>query len=279
MVAKGYTQVEGLDYHDTFAPVAKLVTLHCLLAIAAAKSWFLHQLDVHNAFLDLDEKVYMHPPPGYYSKGEKLFCRLHKSLYSLKQASHQWYSKVSHVLTLAGFCQSHADHSLFTKTTGIVFTAILIYVDDILVTGNNLSTITALKDHLATAFKIKDLGNLKYFLGIEIARSPAGFFFNQRKYIMDILSDAGQLGSRPAYFPMEQHLKFNDTNGDLLADPASYRRLVDCLIYLTISRPDITYVVNILSQFMHAPREPHHQAALRLLQYLKSTSGYGLFFL
>ncbi|KAF5457856.1 hypothetical protein F2P56_021933 [Juglans regia] len=220
----------------------------------------------------------MHPPPSYCPQGEKRFCRLHKSLYGLKQASRQWYSKLSHVLTLAGFCQSNANHNLFITTMGTMFTAILIYVDDILVIGNNLPTITTLKNHLATAFKIKDLGNLKYFLGIEITRSLAGIFFNQRKYILDILSDASQLGSRPAYFPMEQHLKLNDIDGALVVDPASYRRLVGRLIYLTISHPDIAYTVNLLSHFMHAPREPHQQTAFRLLQYLKTIPSYGLFF-
>ncbi|XP_058104848.1 uncharacterized mitochondrial protein AtMg00810-like [Magnolia sinica] len=144
------------------------------------------------------------------------------------------------------FYQSNVDHSLFTKTTGTMFTAILIYVDDIFVTGNDLPTITALKNHLGTAF--------------------------------DILSDAGQLGSRPAYFPMERHLKLNDSDGTPLVDPAFYCRLIGHLIFLTISSPDITYTVNLLIQFMHAPHEPHQQAALQLLQYLKTTPGYGLFF-
>ncbi|XP_035551139.1 uncharacterized mitochondrial protein AtMg00810-like [Juglans regia] len=199
-------------------------------------------MDVHNAFLhgDLDEEVYMTPPPG--------------------------------------FIQSQADHSLFTLTTATSITIVLVYVDDILVVSNDLSQVIYFKSVISTHFKTKDLGPLKYFLGLEVARSPSGIFLNQRKYALDILADSGLLGSRPASFPMEQNLKLNDTNGDLLPDPGSYRRLVGRLIYLTITRPNIVFAVNILSQFMHAPRLPHMTAAIRVLRYIKGTSGQGIFF-
>jgi hypothetical protein len=280
LMAKGYTQIEGLDYHDTFAPVAKLATVRCVLAVAAARHWSLHQLDVHNAFLhgDLDEEVYMTLPPGFCKKGENRVCRLNKSLYGLKQASRNWFSKFSSVLIAAGFHQSPADHSLFTKSQGSSFTIVLVYVDDILVAGNNLDSIGKLKDFLAQKFRIKDLGTLKYFLALEVARSPTGIFLNQRKYAMDILNDSGHLGARPATFPMEQNLKLTNEEGTVLSDPSPYRRLVGRLIYLTITRPDIVYSVNILSQFMHQPRQPHYDAAIRVLRYIKSSPGKGIFF-
>uniref|UniRef100_A0A2N9GD76 CCHC-type domain-containing protein n=1 Tax=Fagus sylvatica TaxID=28930 RepID=A0A2N9GD76_FAGSY len=280
LVAKGYTQIEGLDYHETFAPVAKMTTVRCLLAVAATQQWIIHQLDVNNAFLhgDLDEEVYMTPPPGYCPKGETRVCRLRKSLYGLKQASRNWFFKLTTVLLDAGFTQSQADHSLFTLVSTTSITIVLVYVDDILVAGNDLSQIETFKHALSTNFKTKDLGPLKYFLGLEVARSPKGIFLNQRKYALDILNDSGQLGARTASFPMEQNLKLTNQDGTPLSDPSPYRRLVGRLIYLTITRPDIVFAVNILSQFMHAPRLPHMQAATRVLRYIKGSPGQGILF-
>ncbi|BBN70142.1 RmlC-like cupins superfamily protein [Prunus dulcis] len=279
LVAKGYKQLEGIDYHDTFSPTAKMITVRCLLALAAAQDWSLHQLDVNNAFLhgDLHEEIYMSPPPGLQRQGENLVCRLNKSLYGLKQASRQWFAKFSTAIQTAEYVQSKADYSLFTCRNGKSFTALLIYVDDILITSNDLKAISTLKKFLHSRFRIKDLGDLKYFLGIEVSRSKRGISISQRKYTLEILKDGGILGAKPVNFPIEQNIKLSDI-GELLRDPSQYRRLGGCLIYLTITRPDIMYSIHVLSQFMHTPRRPHMEAALRVLRYLKGAPGQGLFF-
>ncbi|KAK3037908.1 hypothetical protein RJ639_031799 [Escallonia herrerae] len=162
--------------------------------------------------------------------------------------------------------------------SGTSFTAILIYVDDILLTGNDLQEIERLKKFLLKRFRIKDLRDLKYFLGIEFSRSKKGIFMFQKKYALDILQDSGLLGVRPDKFPMEQNLKLTPTDGILLSDPTKYRRLVGRLIYLTVTRPDIVYSVRTLSQFMHEPRKPHWNAAIRILKYIKGNPGQGLLF-
>jgi hypothetical protein len=280
LVAKGYTQPEGIDYTKTFAPVAKLITVRCLLTVATVCNWPLHQMDVHNAFLhgDLHEEVYMLPPPGYRRQGEHTVCRLHKSIYGLKQASRSWFCKFSSAIQHIGFFQSKVDYSMFTQTQGKSFTVILLYVDDIIIIGNNDAVIRDLKHFLSTRFKIKDLGPLKYFLGVEIARSKSGISFCQRKHTLDILEDAGLLGAKPEKIPMDANVALMPTGSDPLKDPTCYRRLIGRLIYLTITRPEITYAVNTLSQFMHEPQNYHFDTARRLLHYLKGAPGQALLF-
>ncbi|KAL9455248.1 hypothetical protein AB3S75_010624 [Citrus x aurantiifolia] len=278
LVAKGYNQTEGIDYHATFSPVAKLVTVRALLSLAAVKGWILEQLDVSNAFLqgDLEEEVYMQVPQGFSKQGEHLVYKLNKSIYGLKQASRNWFSKFSSTIQQAGFRQSKADYSLFVKTNAKFSTFVLVYVDDIIVVGNDAAEVSRIKDFLAQKFYIKALGKLKYFLGIEVARSSRGIFLSQRKYALDILKDAGLLAGRVSHFLMEQQLRLSSTDGDPLSNPSSYRRLVGRLIYLTVTRPDIVFAVHVLSRFMHEPRTTHMDAAIRVLRYLKGSLGKGI---
>jgi hypothetical protein len=218
-------------------------------------------------------------PPGFPSKGEtNMVCKLNKSLYGLKQASRQWFAKFSSTILKQGFVQSKSDYSLFTRTQGTTFIALLVYVDDILLASNNIEAVHSLKASLHSEFKLKDLGNLKYFLGLEVARSNKGISLCQRKYSLDILSDSGMLGCKLVSTPMEQNLKLSQSDGGLLDDALLYRRLVGRLLYLTVTRPDISCNVQKLSQFMAKPSSTHLAAAYRVLKYIKGTSGQGLFF-
>lgn len=177
-----------------------------------------------------------------------------------------------------GFVQSQADHSLFVRNSGTTFLALLVYVDDILVATNNAKEAEDLKHFLHTQFALKDLGALKYFLGIEIARSSQGLSLCQRHYAIQLLSEAGYLGCKPRSTPMDANLKLCQEDGDLLSDHLVYRRLIGRLLYLTITRPDLTFAVTKLSQFMSTPRTTHLKAAYSVLQYLNGTIGQGLFF-
>ncbi|KAK3039383.1 hypothetical protein RJ639_027632 [Escallonia herrerae] len=188
-----------------------------------------------------------------------------------------WFAKLSTALRSYGFLQSHADHTLFTYRKGDVFLSVLVYVDDLILAGNNSIACSSFKKYLNDCFKLKDLGPLKYFLGIEAARGPHGLFLSQRKYALDILSESGLSASKPAAFPMERNHGLALDGGPLLSDPGPYRRLIGRLVYLTITRPDICYAVHVLSQFMQSHRSQHWDAALRVLWYLKAAPGQGLF--
>lgn len=152
----------------------------------------------------------------------------------------------------------------------------LIYVDDLAISGNTPEAIQQFKDYLSLCFRMKDLGQLKYFLGIEVARSSAGIYLCQRKYILDIIADTGLLAARPVAFPLEQNHKLALSISPVLDDPTQYRRLVGRLIYLAVTRPDMAYCVHVLAQFMQMPRQDHWQAALRAVRYLKSSPGQGI---
>ncbi|XP_021736577.1 uncharacterized protein LOC110703136 [Chenopodium quinoa] len=205
-----------------------------------------------------------------------MVCRLRKSLYGLKQAPRCWFAKLMTALKRYGFIQSYSDYSLFTYTNGKTQLNVLVYVDDLIISGNDSAAFKVFKAYLSDCFKMKDLGPLKYFLGIKVARSSSGLFLCQRKYTLDIISETGLLGAKPSGFPMEQNHKLAHASGELLKNPEAYCRLVGRLIYLAVTRPDLAYSVHILSQFMHEPRIEHWEAALRVVRYLKGSLGQGI---
>ncbi|GJT78965.1 putative RNA-directed DNA polymerase [Tanacetum coccineum] len=281
LVAKGCGQKEGIDYDEIFSPVVKMSTVRCFINMAVQNSWNISQLDVNNAFLygDLNEDVYMIPPPGFFDKNDTRVCKLVKSLYGLKQAPRQWNKKLVETLSKVGFLQSKNDHSLFTKHKDGMFLALLVYVDDIIITGNNNDEITKFKTYLNQKFKIKDLGELKFFLGIEVVKIKNGLCLNQRKYCIELLYEYGLLACKPVATPMPENgiLANKETDNDKpLKDITSYQKIVGKLIYLCNTRPDIAYYVHCLSQHMHFPLQSHFEAALRVLRYLKSAPGAGI---
>ncbi|KAK2433017.1 putative mitochondrial protein [Trifolium repens] len=282
LVAKGFTQTYGVDYLETFAPVAKMNTVRVILSLAANYGWDLQQFDVKNAFLhgELEEEIYMELPPGYGGKGAaNTVCKLKKALYGLKQSPRAWFGRFTKVMTGLGYKQSQGDHTLFikhSKSEGL--TVLLVYVDDIILTGNDVEEQKMLGQCLANEFEIKTLGRLKYFLGIEVAHSKKGIFISQQKYITDLLKETGKSACKPASTPLDPNLKLGIAEEAAAVDKEMYQRLVGRLIYLSHTRPDIAYAVSLVSQFMHNPKENHLQAALRVVQYLKGTPGRGIIF-
>ncbi|GJV31628.1 ribonuclease H-like domain-containing protein [Tanacetum coccineum] len=278
LVVKGCSKKEGVDFDETFSPVVKMSTVRCLIALSVTNNWPLFQLDVNNAFLygDIDEDIYMTIPKGFANKdNNNKVCKLVKSLYGLKQAPRKWNEKLVTILKENGFIQSINDHSLFTKTKDNKYIALLVYVDDIVVTGNCVNEIDKFKVFLKSKFKIKDLGLLKYFLGIEVIRSDKDLCLTQRKYCLELLKDYGLLGCKQVSTPMVPNsvLSYEPTDDDPLLDNITgYQKLLGKLIYLTYTRPDIAYFVHCLAQHMHS----HLSSALNVLRYLKGALGKGI---
>nr|KYP41264.1 Copia protein [Cajanus cajan] len=221
---------------------------------------------------------YVSTNTGIDSTKAPLVCKLNRSIYGLKQASRSWFNTFSNTLISQGYKQSKYDYTLFTKGSSSTFIIVLVYVDDIVLASPSPHMIHMAKTMLQQHFKLKDLGDLKFFLGLELSKSQEGIYLCQRHYALAILEDSGMLACKPSAIPMEANLKLHAESGTKLQDPSIYRRLIGRLLYLTISRPDICYAVHKLSQFVSNPHTDHMNAATLLLRYLKHTAGQGILF-
>lgn len=205
LVAKGFKQRYGVDYEDTFSPVIKPASIRIVLSVAISRGWSLRQLDVQNAFLHgiLEEEVYMQQPPGYEdTKRPGYVCKLDKALYGLKQAPRAWYSRLSSKLQALGFKSSKADTSLFFYNSGGVTVFILVYVDDIIVASSHQEAVSALLKDLSKDFALKDLGDLHYFLGIEVTKVNNGILLTQERYVNDLLCRVNMKDCKPVVTPL-----------------------------------------------------------------------------
>ena len=245
LVVKGYTQEAEVDYAETFPPVIKMTTVRVLLDTTVKKGWNISQLDVNNAFLhgDLHEEVYMEVPPGLAIHKPGLVCRLNKSLYGLKQASRQWYAKLTEALYSKGYTHSLNDYSLFHKKSETSSIFVVVYVDDVILTGTNVSEIEELKTFLHDQFKIKDLGKLHYFLGMEVLYKDDGLIISQRKFVHDMLKHYKVASMNSCTSPLDAAVKLHAKEGTPLTEPLFYRQLIGKLNFLTNTRMDISYSV------------------------------------
>eukprot|EP00253_Pinus_taeda_P018456 PITA_18456 len=181
LVAKGFSQVEGIDYTETFSPVAKMNSIRLVLSLAASLKWEVHQMDVKSAFLhgDLHEEIYMEQPIGFIQTDSSLVCRLKKSLYGLKQAPRAWYAKMDSFLLESCFSRCYSDNTVYTKKVGNSLIILVLYVDDLILTGSDPNLINHVKSSLKKKFEMTDLGHLHYFLGLQVLQSKEGISLSQ----------------------------------------------------------------------------------------------------
>jgi hypothetical protein len=244
LVTRGFQQEQGRDYDETFAPVAHMTTIRTLLAVTSIREWSISQLDVKSVFLNVElrEYAYMRPPPGY-SVPEGMVCHLRRSLYGLKQALRAWFQRFASVVTAVGFSASAHDLALFVHVSPRGRTLLLLYVDDMIITGDDREYIAFVKAHLSDQFLMSDLGPLRYF---EIS-TPERFLLSQEKYIQDLLDRSSLTDFWTVETLMELNVHLTPTDGERLEDLTRYRHIVESLVYFGVTRPNISYSVHILS--------------------------------
>lgn len=282
LVAKGYSQQYGIDYAEVFAPVARLDTVRVILSLAARNGWTVYQLDVKSAFLhgELNEEVFITQPPGYEQKGhEHKVYKLKKALYGLKQAPRAWYSRIESYFMKEGFEKCPHEHTLFVKRMdGGKMLIVCLYVDDLIFTGNDESMFRKFKHSMMTEFDMTDLGRMSYFLGLEVLQRSEGIYVSQRKYAQEVLERFNMSQCNAVHNPIVPGVKIMKDEGGVEVDSTLYKRIVGSLMYLTATRPDMMYVISLISRFMERPTELHLNAAKRVLRYLKGTVSFGLFY-
>jgi transposase InsO family protein len=282
LVAKGYLQKFGVDYDETYAPVARYPSIRAILALTAHHDWELHQMDVKSAYLngDLEEDIYMTQPEGYVVPGkDHLVCKLDKSLYGLKQAGRTWHLKIDVTLQRQGFTPLDADHCVYTKQDGQCITIIALYVDDLLIACSSLSELLEVKKRLTAQFDMEDLGEASFLLGIDIRRDRARrtISISQSAYIAALLERHGMSDCKSVSTPMDRDSKttLNQPAGQHPATDKAirdYQAVIGGVMFAMIcTRPDIAFAVTTLAQFASNPSPIHEQAVKRVLRYLRGT--------
>lgn len=277
LVCRGFEQIKGLDYDETFAPVVKFTTLRMLLGIVAIENLELHQMDVKTAFLngDLKEEIFMEQPEGFLdSKNPEYICMLKKALYGLKQAPRQWFQKIdSYLDDDLGFDSCDYDPCLYVFRRDKSVILIALYVDDLLIASNNLETLLRLKQELCRRFEMKDCGEARMCLGLEIRRDrkKKNLFLSQSLYIDKIMERFGMQDCKSVSTPMDTQLERSDIEGDPM-DPKLYQKAIGSLMYLMIgTRPDLAFVIGRLSQHMQKPTNSLWTAVKRVFRYIQGT--------
>ncbi|GJU29755.1 RNA-directed DNA polymerase, eukaryota [Tanacetum coccineum] len=281
LVAQGYNQQEGIDYDETYAPVARLESIRILLAYACALDFKLYQMDVKSAFLNgfINEEVYVAQPPGFidFAKPNYVY-KLKKALYGLKQAPKAWYDRLKAFLIKHNYSMGMVDNTLFTKKKDSNLIIVQIYVDDIIFGSTCQEMCDDFAKIMHDEFEMSMMGELNFFLGLQIKQLDDGIFFNQSKYIKEMLKKFGLEDSKPIKTPMSTETKLTRDEESESVDNTKYRGMIGSLLYLTASRPDIMFSVCLCARFQEDPKTSHLEAVKRIFRYIKGTTHLGLWY-
>ena len=282
-VAKGYSQIHEINYDETFSPTAKMTSVRILMDLCVRENLFIHQMDVRNAYLNskIDYEIFVDQPPGFIThgkNGEELVLKLNKSLYGLKQSGRLWNEMLDNFLCNLKFERSHNDYCVYTRSEKGIKTIILIWVDDVLIASSDLASINEIKSKLSEKFRMKDFGQISYFLGIEFEIAHDFIKMHQSKFICKLLDKFGMNDCNKKLIPCDgDAFKTAYSDSSFLEDKQKYQEIVGSLIYLmTGTRPDICYVVTKLSERMSNPTQAHLNLAKSVLRYLKGTIDKGI---
>jgi hypothetical protein len=281
LVAQGYSQKKGIDYEETFSPVAHLEAIRILLAFSVAKGFKLYEMDVMSAFLNgfLEEEVYVKQPPGFESAEfpHKVY-RLRKVLYGLKQAPRAWYGRLRGFLFIKGFEMGKVNKTLFLIRQGDDILIVQIYMDDIVFGGSSHSLVARFAEDMSTEFEMSMMGELQFFLGLQIKQAKEGTFVHQAKYTKVILKKFKMDDSKPLLLPMSTTTALDADEDGEPVDQKEYRSMIGSLLYLTATRPDIQFFVFLCACFQASPRTSHRQAIKWIFRYLRYTFELGLWY-
>ncbi|GJX85299.1 retrovirus-related pol polyprotein from transposon TNT 1-94 [Tanacetum coccineum] len=281
LVARGYRQEEGIDFEESFAPVARLEAIRIFLAFAAHMNMVIYQMDVKTAFLNgnLREEVYVSQPDGFVDPDKPNHVyKLKKALYGLKQAPRAWYDMLSSFLISNDFSKGSVDPTLFIRREGNDLILVQIYVDDIIFAASTPELCDLFAKIMCSKFKMSMMGKISFFLGLQISQSPRGIFINQSKYALESLKKYGYESCDPVDTPMVEKSKLDEDKEGKAVDPSHYRGMIGTLLYLTASRPDLQFAICMCARYQARPTEKHLNAVKRIFRYLKGTVRRGLWY-
>ena len=281
LVAQGYNQQEGIDYDETYAPVARIEAIRLLIAFASFKGFKLFQMDVKTAFLNdtLNEEVYVKQPPGFEdARFPNHVYFLDKALYGLKQAPRAWYDCLSDYLASQGYRRGTIDKTLFLKEQKGELLIVQVYVDDIIFGSTNRDLVESFKETMSKRFNMSLIGELKFFLGLQINQKEEGIEIHQQKYLKEILQKYEMESSKPFPTPLSITTKLDQGTESAKVNETSYRGMVGSLMYLTASRPDILFATSLCARFQCDPRESHLSMIKRIFRYLKGSDNLCLWY-